>query len=256
MSAVPARLGPTNSLVTAIQQLDGFVELRELSVVFQPIAEMSSAHLFGYEALVRCSKPGLKDPMKLIEQAAIRGCSGALGRVIRQLAVPLSCGLPLFLNVHPNELLESWLVEDDDPIFSHDAEVYLEITETAPLLHSKACRAALDTLERKAGVHFVVDDLGAGFSNLKRIADLEPKFVKVDQQLVVGIAKDTRQQQLLKAVVRLCADLGAMVVAEGIETRADFNAVQDTGAQFGQGYLIARPAFPLPTIYFKPSLLL
>lgn len=254
-AAISAHLGASAGLAKAVEQLRGFVEPGELSIVFQPIADMGTATLFAYEALVRCSVASLRDPTRLIELAARRGCAGALGRVIRQLAVPPSRGRPLFVNVHPDELLEGWLGRDDDPVFTHDSDVYLEVTETAPLLHSASCRQALDSLEGRAGIYFVVDDLGAGFSNLKRIADLEPKFVKVDRELIHGLASNPRQQQLLKSVVRLCADLGARVVAEGIETPDDFRAVQDSGAQFGQGYLIARPAFPPPNIYFKPELL-
>jgi EAL domain-containing protein (putative c-di-GMP-specific phosphodiesterase class I) len=93
-----------------------------------------------------------------------------------------------------------------------------------------------------------VDDLGAGYSNLKRIADLEPRVVKLDKTLVEGIEKNPRQRKLVSNVVRLCADLGAQLVAEGIETHDEFDALLETGIHYGQGYLFARPGFPLPTV--------
>ncbi len=94
-------------------------------------------------------------------------------------------------------------------------------------------------------MHLVVDDLGAGYSNLKSIADLEPKVVKIDRGIVEGLKKGSRQQKLVRAIVRLCEDLGAEVVAEGIETAEELGAVREAGVHLVQGYLFARPAFPL-----------
>jgi EAL domain-containing protein (putative c-di-GMP-specific phosphodiesterase class I) len=93
-----------------------------------------------------------------------------------------------------------------------------------------------------------VDDLGAGYSNLKIIADLEPKVVKLDRSLIQDLDKKPRQRKLVASTISLCNELGASVVAEGIETAAELSAVIDSGAQFGQGYLLARPAFPLPSV--------
>jgi EAL domain-containing protein (putative c-di-GMP-specific phosphodiesterase class I) len=84
------------------------------------------------------------------------------------------------VNVHPQELNEGWLIRPDDPIFLHDDDVYLEITESVPLTHFDLCLNVLREIRSRGGVHFVIDDLGAGYSNLKSIADLEPRVVKLD----------------------------------------------------------------------------
>jgi len=167
--------------------------------------------------------------------------------------VPLSAGKPIFLNVHPQELHEAWIVRPDDPLFSHDHVVYLEVTESMPLTHHELCMNVLGELRSRANVELVVDDLGAGYSNLKRILDLEPKVVKLDRGLIMNLDKNPRQQRLVTGVVRLCADLGATVVAEGIETDDEFNALRDTGAHYGQGYLFARPAYPMPAVTWPPA---
>jgi EAL domain-containing protein (putative c-di-GMP-specific phosphodiesterase class I) len=174
--------------------------------------------------------------------------------LIREIAVPLSVGRPLFLNVHPAELSEGWLVRPDDPIFYHDADVYLEITESVPLTHFGLCMSVLRDVRSRARIHLVVDDLGAGYSNLKSIADLEPNLVKLDRGLIEGLDRNVRQQRLVSGVVRLCKDLGAYVVGEGIETQPELRALLDTGAQFGQGFLLARPAFPIPRVTWPPNL--
>jgi EAL domain-containing protein (putative c-di-GMP-specific phosphodiesterase class I) len=228
------------------------VASEDLSVVFQPIIHMDDGKLFAYEALVRCRVPAYASPPDLFERASELGCAGELGRMIREIAVPLSSGVPLFLNVHPDELNTGWLVRPDDPIFAHDHEVYLEITESVPFTHFDLCRSVLSELRARGGVHLVVDDLGAGYSNLKRIADLEPKVVKLDRELIVDLHQSRRQCQLVAGVVKLCVDLGAVVVAEGIECGDEYSALLDTGAHYAQGFLFARPGFPMPNITWPP----
>jgi EAL domain-containing protein (putative c-di-GMP-specific phosphodiesterase class I) len=229
------------------------VTREELTVVFQPIVDMKTGSLFAHEALVRCNHPTRRrSPPELFDEAVKLGCVGRLGRMIREIAIPLSCGTPLFLNVHPDELAERWLVRPDDPIFQHDSQVYLEVTESVPLSHFDLCMSVLRELRARGGVHLVVDDLGAGFSNLKSIADLEPKVVKLDRELVAGLDRKPRQQRLVQSVVQLCTDLDATVVAEGVETAAEYGALRATGAQLGQGYLFARPAYPMPRITWPP----
>jgi EAL domain-containing protein (putative c-di-GMP-specific phosphodiesterase class I) len=224
------------------------VKPSDLSAVFQPIVSLSTGEVFAYEALVRCGLPRFASPPVLFEHAGASHATGRLGRMIREIAVPLCGGLPLFVNLHPSELEEGWLVRPDDPIFSHDHDIYLEITESAPITHFDLCTSVLREVCSRASAFLVVDDLGAGYSNLKIIADLEPKVVKLDRQLVQDLDSKPRQQKLVSFTVNLCNQLGASVVAEGIETREELKAVVDCGAQYGQGYLLARPGFPIPTI--------
>lgn len=215
-----------------------------MSVVFQPIVDPHEGGVFAYEALARCKAKGLVNPMTLFEVASEQKLCGRLGRALRELAVD-ACNYPLFLNVHPHELADRWLVQPDDPIFSHEPGVFLEVTESVPLSHHALVTGTLNELRGK-GVGIVVDDLGAGYSNLRYIADLEPEIVKLDRGLVEHLDKDKRRGKLVTSIVRLCVDLGARVVAEGIETRDELSAVMDAGVHFVQGYLIARPAAPPP----------
>jgi EAL domain-containing protein (putative c-di-GMP-specific phosphodiesterase class I) len=226
---------------------ESLVRPEDLSAVFQPIVSLEGGNLFAYEALVRCRIPNFTPPV-LFERAAALQATGRLGRMIREIAVPLCSGTPLFVNLHPSELEEGWLVRPDDPVFSHDDDIYLEVTESAPMTHFALCVNVLREVCGRAGVHLVIDDFGAGYSNLNLIAELEPRVVKLDRGLVQELHKRPRQQKVVAMVVRLCEELGAEVVAEGIETRDEFKAVCDSGARYGQGYLFARPGFPVPAI--------
>jgi EAL domain-containing protein (putative c-di-GMP-specific phosphodiesterase class I) len=168
--------------------------------------------------------------------------------MIRELTVKRCGDVPVFTNVHPDELTQRWLIRPDDPIYSHQNDVYIEITESVPFSHFDLCVSMLREIQSRGNVHLVIDDLGAGYSNLQRIVDLAPSIVKLDMQLVRGIDRLPRKQKLIKSIVSMCGDQGARVVAEGIETVPELNAVIDAGVQLGQGYLLARPAYPIPPI--------
>ena len=224
------------------------ITAEDLNVVFQPIVCIATGKVFAQEALVRCKWPEYTNPSKLFERAMQEKSAGRLGRPIRDVAFSRGAGWRLFVNVHPDELSSRWLVRPDDPLNYHDQEVFLEITESAAFEYFDLCRSVLVELCARAQVHLVVDDLGAGHSNLKRVLDLEPKVVKLDRELVVELHKSKRQQILVRSVVELCKDLGATVVAEGIETLDELKAVRDSGADYAQGFLLARPAYPIPDI--------
>jgi EAL domain-containing protein (putative c-di-GMP-specific phosphodiesterase class I) len=220
---------------------------RDVRVVYQPLVDLRTHKVFAYEALVRSKAPEFDSPMSLFAAAVDHSCAGELGRLIRELSIASCPDHPLFLNIHPAELNEKWIVQTDDPIFKHGEDVYLEITEGVPLTHFELCQSILSEV-RGRGIYLVVDDLGAGYSNLKYIADLMPRVVKLDRGLIAGLVKDSRLFKLVSGIVVLCDELDAVVVAEGIETIDELEAVQESGARFGQGYLLARPAYPPPDV--------
>jgi EAL domain-containing protein (putative c-di-GMP-specific phosphodiesterase class I) len=219
---------------------------KDIDVVFQPIVSVITRRLFAYEALTRCRWPSLSNPETLFRRASEESCCGRLGRLVRAASVQRAAGVPLFVNVHPDELSARWLVRPDDPVFFHDHDVYVEITESAAFTHYEFCVSVLKEIQSRAGIFLAVDDLGAGHSNLKRVLDLEPRIVKLDRALITGLDQSARQQILVRHVVRLCVELGADVVAEGIETYDELSAVVDSGAHYAQGYLLGRPSYPLP----------
>ncbi len=219
----------------------------QLPTAFQPIVALSDGRLFAYEALVRCTEPAFASPLSLFEHAVEESSCGRLGRVIRESAFARCSDVPLFVNLHPHELAERWLVRPDDPLCFHGQTVYLEITESATIEYYDLCMSTLKEVCARSGALLVVDDFGAGHSNLMRVLDLEPTVIKLDRALINEIHAVPRQQRLVQHVVNMCKDLGAAVVAEGIETVDELRAVRDLGVDYGQGYLIARPGFPPPT---------
>jgi EAL domain-containing protein (putative c-di-GMP-specific phosphodiesterase class I) len=228
------------------------IDARNVWCAFQPIVDVKTQKIFAYESLARTSSPEFDGPLALFAAAVAESATGELGRLLRAISLEGCTTHPLFLNIHPAELNEKWVIQPDDPIFQHHEDVYLEITEAVPLSHFRMCKDMLSEL-RGRGVHLVVDDLGAGYSNLKYIADLHPRIVKLDRGLVAGLTRDSRLYKLVAAIVRLCTELDSKVVAEGIETEAELDAVIAAGARYVQGYLLARPAFPPPPITWPAS---
>jgi EAL domain-containing protein (putative c-di-GMP-specific phosphodiesterase class I) len=227
------------------------LETRAVKAVFQPIVECATGKIFAHECLARPMHDAFSYPPPLFAAAAAEGVAGQLGRLMRQLAVEGCPDEPLFLNVHPSEFADPWLVRPDDPMFAHEHDVYLEITESVPLTHFDYCSTVLAEV-RERGVKLAVDDLGAGYSNLKYIADLHPAIVKLDRELITAVHESKRLMRLVRAIVRLCRDQGADVVGEGIETEDEYTAARDLGVHYAQGWLLAKPASPPPGLLIDP----
>jgi EAL domain-containing protein (putative c-di-GMP-specific phosphodiesterase class I) len=209
-------------------------------IAYQPIFDLATGHRFAEEALLR-PLDGFDGPIEMLDAAVSESSIGELGRQIRTIAVRGCPDTPLFLNAHPHELDEPWLVQPDDPIFSHPHEVFLEVTEGSPLRHRKVSRDAVRELARR-GINIVVDDFGAGYSNLRYLADLEPKLVKLDREMLVDIEYSWRVIAMIRGLVRTCEDLGARVVAEGVETGVQLDRLRETGVHYVQGFFLGRPS--------------
>jgi EAL domain-containing protein (putative c-di-GMP-specific phosphodiesterase class I) len=217
------------------------LESGDFYIAFQPVVDLSTFRVFGYEGLARSHAADFPTPAEIIAGAIEESFMGELGRALRQIAVAECPDFPLFLNIHPAEFDEAWLVRPDDPMSTHMHDVYLEVTETVPISYYRFCHSVLREIRAK-GIML------AGYSNLKYIADLAPEIVKLDRQLIAGLSPRTRLHALVTSIVRLCRDLGARVVAEGIETAEELQAVIETGAHYGQGFFLARPAYPAPLV--------
>ncbi len=241
-------------MTTSGQQSDfkRVYEQKSFRIVYQPVVDVKTGEIFSYEALLRSTDPAFASPPQLIQAALDNDCIGEFGRMLRDKTISDAPETALFINLHPAELGEGWLVRPDDPIFEHADAIFLEITESVPLTHFDLCHSILREV-RSRGVKLAVDDLGAGYSNLKYIADLAPEVVKIDRDLIIALHTLPRQQKLVTAIVQLCNAMGAQVVAEGVETLEEFKAVVDTGVDFIQGYFLARPAFPPPLVPWPPG---
>lgn len=225
--------------------------MQSLWVAYQPIVNYSKQTIFGYEALLRSDEPKLPHPGAVLQAAEQLDSLNTLGRKIRERAAldmqnHVNQAL-LFINLHVADLLDPTLYEPDAPLSNIADRVVLEITERASL---DKVPDALDRVAalRKMGYWIAVDDLGAGYAGLSSFALLEPEIVKLDMSLVRGVHESPTKQKLVRTMTALSQDMGMLVVAEGVETADERNALQSLGCDLLQGFLFARPAWPLPEV--------
>jgi len=107
---------------------------------------------------------------------------------------------------------------------------------------------------RKQGFATALDDFGAGYAGLNLLASFQPDFIKLDMELIRGIATSPARQTIVAGVIMMARQLGVAVIAEGVETEAELTALRAAGIQLFQGYLFAKPAVAsLPAVCFPAS---
>ncbi|HEX5147774.1 MAG TPA: EAL domain-containing protein [Candidatus Limnocylindrales bacterium] len=217
------------------QVLDG----QAFHVVFQPIVDLETRDVVGYEALTRftdgtppnvrfadATRLGLGDDFEL----------AAIGKAMEE-AARLPAGAFLSLNVSPAVALASGrrLREHLD---GAGRQIVLELTEHVPIVDYMPLRAAIDSL---GAVQIAVDDAGAGYASLRHILELRPAFAKLDISLVRGIDSDELRQAMAAGMQYYALRTGCRLVAEGVETVEEANTLRALGVDLGQGYLFGRP---------------
>jgi len=151
----------------------------------------------------------------------------------------------VFVNLHVLDLLDEQLYAEDSPLRRFASRIHLEITERMAIEKISDTHDRIERL-RKLGYKIAVDDLGEGYSGLNSVAALEPDAVKLDMSLIRGIEKAPTKRRMVKALATLCRELETPLVAEGVETQAELDTLLELGADWLQGYLFARPDYPLP----------
>ncbi|CAN5742638.1 hypothetical protein BH11MYX3_BH11MYX3_05790 [soil metagenome] len=209
----------------------------------QPIVEPATKRIYAYEALLRTDEESLKRPDLLLAAAERLDRIHELGRTVRAAVARAAVDAPddalLFVNVHGLELTDDQMFSADSPLAALAPRVVLEITERIGI-DPIAGPAQISAL-RKLGYRIAVDDLGAGYSALAALATLEPEIVKLDMSLIRDLERHPTKRRVVGAIGTLCRELGSRVVAEGVETRAERDAVLSAGVDLVQGYLFARP---------------
>jgi EAL domain-containing protein (putative c-di-GMP-specific phosphodiesterase class I) len=155
----------------------------------------------------------------------------------------------LFVNLHVTDLLDSALYSHEAALSQIAHRVVLEITERSALDQVKDARNRVASL-REMGFRIAVDDLGAGYAGLTSFALLEPEIVKLDMSLVRDVHKNNTKQKIIRSMAGLSKDMGMLVVAEGVETRDEREALIELGCDLLQGYLFARPGPPFPEVHW------
>lgn len=228
----------------------------QFTCVFQPLLGLAEAKVYGYEGLLRGpGRNGARAPAPIFAAAREQGCleelEVAARSIIARRYVELGLEGKLFVNFTPDLLARQPLsggalpppagLEGIPP-----TRVVMELTEGSRIGDVDRLVAVLDRY-RAQGYHVAIDDLGEGFASLKLWSHVRPELVKVDRHFISGIQSDGLKMRFVQAIQHIAESAGAAVVAEGVETEAEFRVVRDLGIPYVQGYLTARPAARPPT---------
>lgn len=222
-------------------------------VVFQPIIELATGKPIGAEALARFAGEPYRPPNEWFADAAEVGLGVELELAAIRVALSeldrLPSGTYLSLNAAPSTVTSPTLHEMLRGGIAK--RVVLELTEHVGVADYTELLEALDGL-RAMGVRLAVDDAGSGFSSLQHILNLRPDIIKLDRALVEGIDSDPARRALAGSLMTFGAEIGAQVVAEGIENQREQTVLRRLGVRYGQGFHLGRPA-PLPLAEDSPA---
>jgi EAL domain-containing protein (putative c-di-GMP-specific phosphodiesterase class I) len=217
------------------------IATEDLDVALQPVFDIHDGRCLGVEALARFPA-AYGDTEAVFKSAHAVGLGHSLERLALGRAVALLPQLPpgqfLAVNLTPKVAHQLCAISGDHLHFM--SHLVLEITEHAAVASYTELREALRP-SRENGLRLAIDDAGAGYASLKHVIELEPDIIKVDRSIIDGLAADRARRSVVSAFVLLALDIGATVIAEGIETAEDLEAVRDLGVDAAQGYLFARP---------------
>jgi diguanylate cyclase (GGDEF)-like protein/excisionase family DNA binding protein len=249
----------------ALERLDVEAELwtalerDELTVHYQPIIDLRTSAIVGFEALARWQHPlrGLVFPVDFIALAEESELIIAIGRVILEKACRQAHiwrqrwpeqNLAMSVNLSPRQFLDPDLANGISQVLRTSGleprALELEITESSVMDRSEASLGVLQQL-RALGVRVVLDDFGTGYSSLAYLRQLPLDTIKVDRSFVTDLDVKDPNVGIIRAVVSLAHGMGITVVAEGIETDEQARRLRELGCDMGQGYAWAYPADPI-----------
>ncbi len=217
-----------------------------LSLVYQPIWELATHRIVGHEALARFSAEPVRGPDVWFAEAAELGLIAqlelfAIGSALADLP-RLPDDTYVSLNLSHRTAMSPELL---DVVAGIDrGRLVFEITEHEAVEDYGALVEALARL-REGGGRVAIDDAGAGFASLRHTLRLAPDIIKLDISITAGIDADRARRALARALITFADEMAMTIVAEGIETQAELDALLALGVGYGQGFFLARPA-PLP----------
>ncbi|MBV8659255.1 MAG: EAL domain-containing protein [Burkholderiales bacterium] len=242
-------------------QLRRAVERGEFALYYQPQIDMRSGALVGAEALIRWQHPerGLLEPIDFISLAETRGLIGPIGRWVvreacRQNRAWQHAGLPpieVAVNLSAVQFYQQNLVDEIESVLRETGLegrwLGLEVTESVIVQNVASTIKTMSALKRM-GLKLAIDDFGTGYSSLSYLKQFKADKLKIDRSFVADIPADPDDAAITRAVIHLAANLGLRVIAEGVETDAQWRFLRDEGCDEVQGFLVS---VPLPADQFE-----
>ncbi len=226
-----------------------------LDVAFQPIVDIHTGRVFGFEALTRNVQAlGFDSPTDFFDRCHEDGQLAAVEEFILTQAfdkfvrIPDYTKLKLFVNLDGRNVaaggMGSMLTALRDRYGLSNANIALEVSERYDFSDSSEALAALLELRTRFG-NLTLDDFGSGHANLQLFYHVEPSIVKLDRFIISSVGSDPKKSVFLQHIVRMAHLLGSLVVAEGVETAQEYYVCRELGCDLVQGYAVALPSITL-----------
>lgn len=224
-----------------LSAVEEVIDTGGFSIVYQPVIDLTTETMVSVEALARFGD-GTVSPDRWLAKAATVGLDTKLELEVIRTALSSLDSLPepvrLAVNASPGALLAPDLTR---LCAGHDcSRLVLELTEHVPVDDYEAVTSAFNEL-RHLGAQLAVDDTGAGYASFRHLLGLDPSIVKLDMSLTRGIDQDSARRALAAALVSFTRDTDRILVAEGVETASELEALRELGVTFVQGYYLGRP---------------
>jgi diguanylate cyclase (GGDEF)-like protein len=214
-----------------------------ITPVFQPLVELSTGRLIGFEALSRFDADPRRSPDAWFNQAA--RCGRGLALEMAAIKAALSArgrpaGTYLSLNFSPSALASPKIM---GILPKNMSDIVVEVTEHELASEDGGLEEGLAKM-RARGARIAVDDAGAGYAGLNQVMRVQPDVIKLDRSLIEGVHSDSAKSALVEFFVMFARRVGASVCTEGIETVDELRTLINLGVSYGQGYLLGRPSEP------------
>lgn len=246
-----------NEMIRHHIALQRIISQNSIITFFQPIVFLKDLDVLGYEALSRGPEDsGFEGTELLFSFAESTNMLFELERLCRKNALrtaqSLNLDRNLFLNSSAKALQDADFTPDQLSEYVGELglkqdRIVLEITERVAIQEWESFKKTLRKF-RNHGFKVAIDDMGAGYSSLQAIAELEPDFLKFDISLVRNIHENLIKMGLLETLVSLSSKINAQVIAEGVEEKEEYQTLRSLGVELGQGYFFASPAAEFPAV--------
>lgn len=249
------RVKDTNALQEVSQRIQLALEQNIMSIHYQPIYNLDSNTVSGYESLARFNTEPYRTPDVWFFEAGSVGLGeqlelNAIDKALSNMHY-FDSSIYLSINVSPDFVLNGSVCK---VLSKFDLErLVLEITEHSPIQEYDKFRQLLEPL-RKKGLRLAVDDAGAGYASFQHVLELEADIIKLDLSLIRDIHLDIKKYALAKALCAFAKATKCMVIAEGVEAREELNVLRELGVDRAQGYLIGKPLPLNDALRVKPTL--
>jgi EAL domain-containing protein (putative c-di-GMP-specific phosphodiesterase class I) len=239
----------TAERVEAFAALKSVIGQKQLRPAFQPVRHLPDGAIMGYEALIRGPQGSSLEPPTVLFAVAhdnemdVELETLCLEMIFANLPRPVG-ERRLFVNASAMLLRHPVFLDERNlaAINRSHADVVVEISEKEMVRDYEAFREVL-ALVRRANLKIAIDDAGSGYSGLESILQMKPDYIKVADTLVRHLHTDPIKREIIASLAAIGKHSGATLVAEGIEVEAERRTLVDLGIEFGQGYLLGRPAF-------------